>query len=218
MGFFGSRSNKSSSSGNVGPAGRKTDGSYGTAADARQASKRNKFRNQGAKDISKGVNTPSMAVNAVASLLSGPLQAGSRVNRDFFTDEVLGSKNFRGTTKSDFEKMSLTEQEKMYDNYMSGRQTGKTDAYGNTISQGGGDNNRNQGIEIAKAATGTATTTGPNEIQKTATNTITTKDASKNTTAAILVANKRKSRLSTIKTSATGLNTNYTLAKKKLLG
>ena len=218
MGFFGSRSNKSSSSGNVGPAGRKTDGSYGTAADARQASKRNKFRNQGAKDISKGVNTPSMAVNAVASLLSGPLQAGSRVNRDFFTDEVLGSKNFRGTTKSDFEKMSLTEQEKMYDNYMSGRQTGKTDAYGNTISQGGGGNgNQNQGIELAKNATGSATTTGPNEIQKSATNTVTTKDAKKNTTDTLL-ANKRKGRRTTNKTSATGLDDDYTLAKKKLLG
>jgi len=218
VGFFGSRSNKSSSSGNVGPAGRKTDGSYGTAADARQASKRNKFRNQGAKDISKGVNTPSMAVNAVASLLSGPLQAGSRVNRDFFTDEVLGSKNFRGTTKSDFEKMSLTEQEKMYDNYMSGRQTGKTDAYGNTISQGGGGNgNQNQGIELAKNATGSATTTGPNEIQKSATNTVTTKDAKKNTTDTLL-ANKRKGRRTTNKTSATGLDDDYTLAKKKLLG
>ena len=216
MGFFGSRNRSPSSSGNVGPAGRKTDGSYGTAADARQASKRNQFRNEGAKEIREGVNTPSMAVNAVAAILSGPLQAGSRVNRDFFTDQVLGSKNFRGTTKSDFEKMSLTEQEKMYDNYMSGRQTGKTDAYGNTISQGGGGN-QDQGIELAKGATGTATTTGPGEIQKTATNTMTTKDAKKNSTDTLL-ANKRKGRKSTNKTSATGLEDDYTLAKKKLLG
>ena len=216
MGFFGSRNRSPSSSGNVGPAGRKTDGSYGTAADARQASKRNQFRNEGAKEIREGVNTPSMAVNAVAAILSGPLQAGSRVNRDFFTDQVLGSKNFRGTTKSDFEKMSLTEQEKMYDNYMSGRQTGKTDAYGNTISQGGGGN-QDQGIELAKGATGTATTTGPEEIQKTATNTMTTKDAKKNSTDTLL-ANKRKGRKSTNKTSATGLEDDYTLAKKKLLG
>ena len=217
MGFFGSRSSASTGSGGgAGPAGRKTDGSYGTAADARKASKRNQFRNQGAKDIREGVNTPSMAVNAVAAILSGPLQAGSRVNRDFFTDQVLGSKNFRGTTKSDFEKMSLTEQEKMYDNYMSGRQTGKTDAYGNTISQGGGGN-QNQGIELAKGATGTATTTGPEEIQKTATNTMTTKDAKKNSTDTLL-ANKRKGRKQTNKTSATGLEDDYTLAKKKLLG
>ena len=217
MGFFGSRSSASTGSGGgAGPAGRKTDGSYGTRDDAKQASKRNEFRNQGAKDIKKGVRTPSMAVNAVAAILSGPLQAGSRVNRDFFTDQVLGSKNFRGTTKSDFEKMSLTEQEKMYDNYMSGRQTGKTDAYGNTISQGGGGN-QNQGIELAKGATGTATTTGPEEIQKTATNTMTTKDAKKNSTDTLL-ANKRKGRKQTNKTSATGLEDDYTLAKKKLLG
>ena len=91
--------------------------------------------------------------------------------------------------------MSLTEQEKMYDNYMSGRQTGKTDAYGNTISQGYGGN-QNQGIELAKGATGTATTTGPEEIQKTATNTMTTKDAKKNSTDTVL-ANKRKGRKQT---------------------
>ena len=46
MSFFGSKSNKSSSSGNVGPAGRKTSGTYGTAKDAKQALKRNVFRNQ----------------------------------------------------------------------------------------------------------------------------------------------------------------------------
>lgn len=217
MGFFGSRSSASTGSGGgAGPAGRKTDGSYGTRDDAKQASKRNEFRNQGAKDIKKGVRTPSLAINLAAAILSKPLQAGSRVNRDFFTDQVLGSKNFRGTTKSDFEKMSLTEQEKMYDNYMSGRQAGKTDAYGNTISQGGGGN-QNQGIELAKSATGTATTTGPGEIQKTATNTITTKDAKKNSTETLL-ANKRKGRRTTNITSATGLEDNYTLAKKKLLG
>jgi len=219
VGFFGSGNSGSSSTGSgggTGPAGKKKDGSYGTRADAKQASKRNQFRNEGAKEIREGVNTPSMAVNAVAAILSGPLQAGSRVNRDFFTDQVLGSKNFRGTTKSDFEKMSLTEQEKMYDNYMSDRQAGKTDAYGNTISQGGGGN-QDQGIELAKGATGTATTTGPGEIQKTATNTMTTKDAKKNSTDTLL-ANKRKGRKSTNKTSATGLEDDYTLAKKKLLG
>ena len=33
------------------------------------------------------------------AILSGPLKAGSRINRDFFTDTVLGSKNYRGTLK-----------------------------------------------------------------------------------------------------------------------
>ena len=74
-----------------------------------------------------------------------------------------------------------------------------------------------EGIELAKSATGTATTTGPGEIQKTATNTITTKDAKKNSIETLL-ANKRKGRRSTNITSAIGLEDNYTLAKKKLLG
>jgi len=88
---------------------------------------------------------------------------------------------------------------------------------GRTINTGGGGGNQNQGIELAKGATGTATTTGPGEIQKTATNTMTTKDAKKNSTDTLL-ANKRKGRKSTNKTSATGLEDDYTLAKKKLLG
>ena len=37
--------------------------------------------------------------------LSGPLQAGSKKNREFFTDKVLGSKNYKGTTKEEFAKM-----------------------------------------------------------------------------------------------------------------
>ena len=226
MGFFGG-GNKSKSRGrtdagpnrttatkigvgNINETGKKTASYKSDNTDA--------FRNRGAEKIKKGVKTPSILLNVGAAILSKPLQAGSKMTRDFYVDKVLGSKNFKGQSKTSFLSMSEEDQEKQYKSYLDSRMSGQTDAYGNPLSQGGGDNNRNQGIEIAKAATGTATTTGPNEIQKTATNTITTKDASKNTTAAILVANKRKSRLSTIKTSATGLNTNYTLAKKKLLG
>lgn len=68
--------------------------------------------------------------------------AGSKKNREFFTDKVLGSKNYKGTTKEDFKKLSATQQEQMYDTYMSNRQSGTTDAYGNKLStrdnQGGG--------------------------------------------------------------------------------
>tara|TARA_R110002020_G_scaffold42895_1_gene125161 strand:- start:332 stop:958 length:627 start_codon:yes stop_codon:yes gene_type:complete len=128
------------------------------------------------------------------------------VNRDYYRDNVVGKTGYKDTFED-------------YEKYITGRGQGNLDAMGRTINTGGGGGgNQNQGIELAKSATGTATTTGPGEIQKTATNTITTKDAKKNTTDAILVANKRKSRKSTIKTSATGLEENYTLAKKKLLG
>ena len=175
------------------------------------------FRNRGATKIKKGVKTPSLVVNAAAAFLSKPLQAGSKVTRDFYTDKVLGSKNFKGQSKTSFLSMSAADQEKQYKSYLDSRMSGKTDAYGNPISQGGGDN-QNQGIELAKSATGTATVTGPGEIQKTATNTITTKDAKKKSADAILVATKRKSRQSTIKTSPTGLTDDYKLSKKKLLG
>jgi len=127
------------------------------------------------------------------------------VNRDYYRDKVVGKPGYKDTFED-------------YEKYIKGRSQGNLDAMGRTINTGGGGRgNRNEGIELAKGATGTATTTGPAEIQKTATNTMTTKDAKKNSTDTLL-ATKRKARKSTIKTSATGLDDDYTLAKKKLLG
>ena len=88
------------------------------------------------KDTASKFPTPTLAI------ASGPLQAGSRKNREFFTEKVLGSKNFRDMSKSQFERLSATQQEDFYGAYMSIRQSGATDAYGNRISnrdnQGGG--------------------------------------------------------------------------------
>lgn len=92
------------------------------------------FRNRGATKIKKGIKTPSIAINVGAKLLSGPLQAGSKVTRDFFTDKVLGSKNYQGTSKTDFLSMDANKQEQIYGDYMSNRQSGATDAYGNRLS------------------------------------------------------------------------------------
>ena len=192
--------------GNITESGKKTRSYKSNNPDA--------FRNRGAEDIkkkAKKIPTPTMAI------LSTPLQAGSKVTRDFYVDKVLGSKNFKGQSKTEFLSMSAADQEKQYKSYLDSRMSGQTDAYGNPLSQGGGDN-QNQGIELAKSATGAATTTGPKEIQKTATNPIPTKDAKKKSADAILVATKRKSRTSTIKTSASGLTEDYKLSKKKLLG
>ena len=75
----------------------------------------------------------------VARVLSGPLKAGSKVNRDFFTDKVLGSKNYRGTSKADFEAMTVSQQENIFGDYMQGRMSGQTDAYGNQIGSGRDD-------------------------------------------------------------------------------
>ena len=39
----------------------------------------------------------------VGRVLSGPLKAGSRVNRDFFTNKVLGTGGYKNVSKADFE-------------------------------------------------------------------------------------------------------------------
>ena len=133
---------RDTSANNVPPSRRRYQPVTGTLSDPREkddtAAKMDLFYERGATKIKEGVKTPSLAVNAGVALLSGPLQAGSRKNRQFFTDKVLGSKNFK-TTKDDFQKLSATQQESMYTDYMSGRQSGKTDAYGNQIGTGRDD-------------------------------------------------------------------------------
>ena len=98
MGFFGGGSrgrtdagaNRSTATkigvGNINEKGKKTASYKSNSDDA--------FRNRGATKIKKGVKTPSILLNVGAKILSKPLQAGSKVTRDFFTDKVLGSKNF----------------------------------------------------------------------------------------------------------------------------
>ncbi len=87
----------------------------------------------------------------------GPLLgAGSKVNRNFFVDKVLGSKNYKGTSKEDFLNMSVSQQEQIYGSYMKGRQTGRTDAYGNPISDRDGGGTTTQAM-LASAPTETQT-------------------------------------------------------------
>ena len=87
---------------------------------------------------------------------------------------------------------------------------------GNRGNQGDGMANQftPEGIELAKAATGSATILGPAEIQKTAANTTAIKMSAAQTN----VANKRKGRKATNLTAKSGLNDNYTLSSKSLLG
>ena len=173
------------------------------------------FRDRGANKIKKGIKTPSIAVNVAGAILSKPLQAGSRVTRDFFTDKVLGSKNFKGTSKSDFMSMSVSQQESIYGDYMSGRQSGKTDAYGNPI--GGGNNN--QPSMIKKNIGGKIVSVAPTKAevsQSEAANTTSEEDS-------ILLRKKKtkaKGRSQTILTSSKGVTTDegLTLGKKSLLG
>jgi len=206
VGFFGTRStNTGSSNREKGAAKNRTQKVSKKAKDKVQRDRdndsRKKLDNYKVKKL-PAIIPGSTILNALTEKVR---QKTFEVNRDYYREKVVGKPGYKDTFED-------------YEKYITGRGQGNLDAMGRTINTGGGGRDNPQGIEIAKAATGTATTTGPNEIQRDATNTITTKDAKKNTTAAILVANKRKSRKSTINTSATGLAENYTLAKKKLLG
>ena len=173
------------------------------------------FRNRGAVKIKKGVKTPSILLNVGAKILSKPLQAGSKVTRDFYTDKVLGSKNFKGQTKTEFLSMSATDQEKQYKDYIDNRTSGRTDAYGNDISRDGRTGQTKKSIEQPKVASQmdnsevksdliTADKTAPTSIEM-------TQDE-------INVANKRGKKTKTILTSVVGDKSNATLSKKVLLG
>jgi len=62
----------------------------------------------------------------------GPLNT-----RDFFLENYLSSKN-APMTKEQFALLSDEDQEKQFQEYMKGRLSGETDAYGNLLNQGGG--------------------------------------------------------------------------------
>ena len=214
---------RDTSANNIPPSRRKYDVSK-TLSDPREkddtAAKMDLFYERGATDIKeKASKVPSPAL----AILSGPLQAGSRKNREFFTDKVLGSKNYKGTTKDSFQKLSATEQEGMYQDYMSGRQSGKTDAYGNQIGTGRDDSTMAartkkksiKSVEQPKAAsqmdnTGvkskmiSADQTAPTDVEM--------------TDDEYSVATKKRGRKRTVLTSATGDTTKATLSKKTLLG
>ena len=193
--------------GNINEKGKKTRSYKSDNPDA--------FRNRGAEKIKKGVKTPSILVNVGARILSKPLQAGSKVTRDFYTDKVLGSKNFKGQTKTEFLSMSATDQEKQYKEYIDNRTSGRTDAYGNDISRDGRTGENKKSIEQPKVASQmdntevksdliTADKTAPTEVEM-------TQDE-------INVANKRGKKTKTILTSVSGDNSRTTLSKKVLLG
>jgi hypothetical protein len=169
------------------------------------------FRNRGAEKIKKGVKTPSLAVNVGAAILSKPLQAGSKMTRDFFRQKVLGSKNYKGTTKTEFDSMSRSAQESMYKSYITGRTSGKTDAYGNPISQGDNGGATSTGGQVVQAPTVTAPTTA--EVSQT-----TTAEAKEDDILLRKRKAKAKGRSPTIMTGVTGVDGSLTLGKPSLLG
>ena len=187
--------------GNINEAGKKT-ASYKSDND-------DSFRNRGAVKIKNSkFKTPTTMI------LTKPLQAGSKVTRDFYTDKVLGSKNFKGQSKTDFLTMSAADQEKQYKSYIDNRTSGRTDAYGNTLS-GGNDNSNNNTPTVIKKNIGGSTiqTTAPTEAEVSQSETA-------NADAAALKVKKR-GRSMTMMSGAKGVtktSPDYSLGKTSLLG
>ena len=193
--------------GGVGPAGLVTKtGKTGTKKDAQKASERYEFRNRGATKLD------NQKIIGSLNILKGPLKAGTKVNRDFFTDKVLGSKNFKGMSKKDFLNKTEMQQEMIYGDYMKGRQLGKTDAYGNTISQNDNDNTPAPTILKKTAGGQTIQTTAPTEAEL-------SQSAAADAEEYDLRKTKKRGRSMTTLTSSKGLTDNkLTLGKPSLLG
>ena len=189
--------------GNINEKGKKTRSYKSDNPDA--------FRNRGAEKIKKGVKTPSLAINVGARILSKPLQAGSKVTRDFFRQKVLGSKNYKGTTKTQFDAMNRSAQESMYKSYITGRTSGKTDAYGNTLSQGDNGGAIASSGQVVQAPAVTAPTTA--EVSQ-----ATTTEAAEDSLILRKRRAKAKGRSPTIMTGVTGATGSLTLGKPSLLG
>jgi len=168
------------------------------------------FKDRGALKIKRTVEKFPSAVSVLASK---PLQAGSKVTRDFFTNKVLGSKNYKDISKADFEAMSVSQQESIYKDYSRSRLSGKTDAYGNPIRSGDSGGN-NQVAQTTTMAAATAPTTAEvSQSSATDASTVDTDDPNY-----IKRKNKRKGRSLTILTSSRGATDSLTLGKRSLLG
>jgi len=172
---------------------------------------REEFREAGAKKIAEGINTPSLLLNVGTRVLSKPLQAGSKYTRDYFKSEVLGKGAYKGTDVTSFESMSRAAQESLYSDYIGGRTSGRTDAYGREITRGGdGGGAMGTSGQVVQAPTVTAPTTA--EVSQSSAT-----DAQES-----LVLRKRKTlargRSPTIMTGVTGATGSLTLGKPSLLG
>ena len=172
------------------------------------------FKDRGALKIKRTTEkfpTPTLVI------VSKPLQAGSKITRDFFTNKVLGSKNYKDISKSDFEAMSASQQEQIYGDYSRSRLSGKTDAYGNPIRSGDSSGGNQVVQATTQPSTTMATATAPTTAevsQSAAADTAAPEDD--------ILYRKRKTKRAgrslTILTSSSGASGGLTLGKPSLLG
>ena len=175
------------------------------------------FQTEGANKSNRDIDKlPFSGTKIIATALKKPLAKGAKYSRSFFENMVIGNKkkgsNIK-TTSKEFNAMDASQKEILYSGYVKARQSGKKDAYGRDAVPGGGGGSGEEGIELAKAATGSATILGPAEIQKNAANTTALKMSAAQTS----VANKRKGRRATQKNTSSGITEEYKLSKKVLL-
>ena len=199
--------------GGVGPAGLtgvrydltgKKEKIYGTAQDGKNVLK------QGV--VTSFQNKPYFTKQKGPLILrpAEPLfDAGSKKTRTFFTDKLLSSDKAKkniGFTKDEFLKLSTKRREEVYKDYLDNRLSGKTDAYGNTLS--GGNDNNNQQVIVQKNVGGQTVQTTEAKVEEDK------KEYDERVT-------KKKGRSRNILTSKQGVmktSPDYSLGKKSLLG
>ena len=189
MGGFSSSASTGGGGGGVGPAGKTSSGSYGTAKDAKKTSRRNEF-SSAVKKAAKFVATGGIT----GAILRGITSSSKKKNKKDSSGNVYSGEAF-----------GYNEAEE------------KKDYKPNSFSGGGRDDNP-QGIELAKQSTTSATILGPAEIQKEAANNVKGPTTTEMSADQILLGNKRKGRRATNITAKKTLAKNYTLSEKTLLG
>ncbi len=112
---------------------------------------------------------PSPLINIGLKLFEGALSKGDKINRQFFIDKVLGSKNY---TYSDIQNLleedDISTIEDIYSNYMKSRMAGEIDAYGNPIGGGDGPQRIAQATGIPAISSAALNTTPINTAATTA--------------------------------------------------
>ena len=179
------------------------------------------FQEQGAYNTRRSIeNTFSPIVKIFGPGISEPLQKNAIRTRNFFTDYTLGAggkKNslYAGMDKSQFAKLSVEKQNKMYSEYSKNRMSGTKDAYGREI--------RPEGSGGAVGGTGTSSTGGADAFGPTfkVVEQSEAANADADTEANRLLKIKKKGRSQSIMTGSKGVtktSTDYSLGKKSLLG
>ena len=168
--------------------GSDSSGNTGRERGATRSRTQSRSKSKSSKGSEKYNKTTSPLINTLQGLAK-MATAGKKKNKEISANnKLLGTSDYQGDVK----KADFGSDGDSQDNY--------------------------QGIELAKASTGSATILGPGEIQKEAANKVKGPTTVEMSADQISLANNRKGRRSTNITAKKTLAKNYTLSKKSLLG